>query len=101
MEQKIKNMEGEMFYIERDSKEDVPRLTYDKSDEKNELELIETYVPEDMRKRGLAAKIVTHALDYARDNGYRVIPTCGYVQSFLKKHEEYDSILKQEWQKKA
>ncbi len=56
------------------------------------LDYAGTFVPETLRGRGIASVIVRQALDYARAEGYRVIPSCWFVADFLKKHPEYGDL---------
>ncbi|HEX2833466.1 MAG TPA: GNAT family N-acetyltransferase [Thermoanaerobaculia bacterium] len=52
-----------------------------------------TVVPEALSGRGLAGEIVKYALDDARAQGLRVVPQCTYVQSYLKRHPEYEDLV--------
>ena len=47
------------------------------------LDLTRTYVPEALRHQNIGEAIVRHALDYAADNGFEVIPTCPFVKWVL------------------
>uniref|UniRef100_A0A915K459 Protein NATD1 n=1 Tax=Romanomermis culicivorax TaxID=13658 RepID=A0A915K459_ROMCU len=53
---------------------------------KQALDLYHTEVPEKHRKNGVAEKLVTTAFDFAADKNFKIIPTCEYVQRFVKKH---------------
>ncbi|HEX8391427.1 MAG TPA: GNAT family N-acetyltransferase [Longimicrobium sp.] len=57
------------------------------------LNLHHTYVPSTARGQGVAEVLVKGALDYARQNGKRVIPTCPYVQAWLQKHPDQNDIV--------
>ena len=57
------------------------------------LEYRETFVPEVSRHSGIASRLVRYALDYARDSGYSVVPTCPFVSDFIEKNQEYSAIL--------
>lgn len=57
------------------------------------LDFEHTFVPESARHRGVGAKIVLHALDYAREQGAAVIPTCPFVRRVLDEHDEYASLI--------
>lgn len=58
------------------------------------LDLVSTFAPPEARGGGLAAKVVGAALDYARENDLRIIPTCPYVPVYLKRHPEYRDLVK-------
>jgi predicted GNAT family acetyltransferase len=49
--------------------------------------------PPELRGRGLADQLVKTALEAAREAGVRVIPTCPFVQAYLKKHPEYQGLV--------
>lgn len=50
------------------------------------LDFYRTFVPVSLRGKGLAAKLAEQALDYARQRGYRVIPSCSYIERYLQRH---------------
>ena len=52
-----------------------------------------TEIDASMRGRGLAAKLVQHALDDVRGTGRTVVPTCWYVAQFIDEHPEYGDLL--------
>lgn len=47
-----------------------------------------TYVPPELRGRGIAERLTRHALQYARDNHLKVVAECSYVVKFLERHPE-------------
>lgn len=48
-----------------------------------------TFVPPELRGRGVAEAIVRHALDDTKKQGHRYIATCPYVKAFVERHPEY------------
>ncbi len=52
-----------------------------------------TGVPSALEGRGLAAKMVAHALAHARAQGWRVRPVCSYVQLYMTRHAETRDLL--------
>ncbi len=56
------------------------------------MELYTTYTPPQLRGRGLAEKVVKAALEYAKENNLKVVPTCSYVRVFIQRHPEYKSL---------
>ena len=52
-----------------------------------------TLTPPALRGRGLAAKVVQAALDYARSEGLKVIPLCWYVSGHIQAHPELRDLL--------
>lgn len=56
------------------------------------LEYESTYVPDELRGRGVGQELVLAALDHARDQGLRVIPTCSFVARVVAHFPEYQEI---------
>lgn len=52
-----------------------------------------TFVPPEMRGRGVAEKLVRTALEEARQDGRRVVPQCSYVALFLRRNPEFRSLM--------
>jgi predicted GNAT family acetyltransferase len=92
MDNTINHKTDQMFYIDNGTTDAFPYLKYEEK-ENRVLNLVETYVPENMRGEGAAARLVTHALEYAKEEEFKVIPTCSYVQSFIEKHDEYSHLV--------
>ena len=59
----------------------------------NNLFLIHTEVPEELKGKGVGNAIVEKALGYARGKGYSIVPICPFVQAYLKKHPEWREIV--------
>ena len=57
------------------------------------LEYYHTFVPSPMRGRGVASRLVAHALRYALEQRLAVIPTCPFVAAFIRRHPEYAAVL--------
>ncbi len=55
--------------------------------------LTHTLVPAELRGRGLAEALVRTALNDARAAGRRVVPQCSYVERFMQRNKEYQSLL--------
>ncbi len=61
--------------------------------EGDRLFLIHTEVPPTLEGKGAGSAIVQKALQYAKDNSYKVVPWCPFVQSYLKRHKEWNDII--------
>ena len=57
------------------------------------LDLDHTFVPTAARGGGIASQLTAHALGYARQNEYHVIPSCPFVASFIRRHPEFRELL--------
>lgn len=53
-----------------------------------------TIVPSELGGRGLGSALVKHALDYAQAEGKSVVPQCSFVATYIKRHPEYQSLVK-------
>lgn len=51
-----------------------------------------TFVNENMRNQGLAKKLVDRAVDYARENEYKIEPVCSYVATVFERYDEYEDV---------
>ncbi|KAA0022438.1 GNAT family N-acetyltransferase [Antrihabitans cavernicola] len=45
------------------------------------------------RGRGLAAQVVQSALNTSREQGFKVMPTCWFVDEFINGHAEYKDLV--------
>ncbi|MCZ7640391.1 MAG: N-acetyltransferase [Verrucomicrobia bacterium] len=52
-----------------------------------------TWVPEELRGRGVAAQLVSAVLTEARQQNWRLVPRCSYVAAFLRKHPEFSDLV--------
>ena len=72
-------IEGERAYIDYRLEGGVMILTH-------------TWVPEAIGGRGIAGRLVRHALDHARANGLRVHPACSYADAWMRRHPEVEDL---------
>ena len=56
------------------------------------LELDHTFVPRELRGGGIASRLTAHALEYARERGCRVVPSCPFVAAYIDRHPEYREL---------
>jgi predicted GNAT family acetyltransferase len=70
---------------------DAAVLQYRRSDAR--ITFLHTLVPEAWRGRGIAQKLAHAGLEHAKAEGLGVVPICPFVQSWLKKHPEYQSLV--------
>jgi len=85
MDLDIQHEEGKRYYIQFEGER--AELAYTESGRTRDFR--HTYVPEELRGRKIAEKLVSHALDDTMRNGYKFIATCPYVKQFVEKHPEY------------
>ncbi len=51
-----------------------------------------TEVPEAFEGRGIASAMTKAALDYAKENGFKVRSYCSYTTRYLERHPEYHDL---------
>ena len=52
-----------------------------------------TYVPPELRSRGIAEKLVRAVLEEARREGRRIVPQCSYVALFIRRNPEFQPLV--------
>ncbi|MEX8504953.1 GNAT family N-acetyltransferase [Leptothrix ochracea] len=52
-----------------------------------------TGVPAELQGQGLAALLVQAALDWARQEGLKVVPQCSYVAVYMRRHPATHDLL--------
>jgi len=75
-------------------KETVGFLNYTILPDKKTLDYQHTFVPPEFRGRHIAQNLVKFPFDFAKENDYKVIPTCPFVKLFIDRHPEYKDLIK-------
>lgn len=57
------------------------------------VRMTHTGVPRELEGRGIAAALVKAALTWAREQGYKVVPLCSYVRTYVRRHAEWQDIV--------
>lgn len=52
-----------------------------------------TFVPSQLRGRGIAQKLVEVALETAQQTKRRVVPSCSYVAAFISRRPEFRALV--------
>jgi len=52
-----------------------------------------TFVPPELRGRGVAEQLVRTALEEARAAGRKVVPLCSYVAVFIRRNPEFQPLV--------
>jgi uncharacterized protein len=72
--------------------EDVP-ATARYARDGDTLTLLSTHVPESAEGGGVGSGLARAALDYARDQGLRVVPRCPFMAAYIRRHPEYSDLV--------
>jgi predicted GNAT family acetyltransferase len=57
------------------------------------ITFLHTRVPEALRGQGVAQELAHAGLEHAKAMTLRVVPICPFVQSYLEKHPEYQTMV--------
>jgi predicted GNAT family acetyltransferase len=52
-----------------------------------------TIVPEELEGQGIGSRLVSGALDDARERGLGVVPMCSFVRGYIERHPEYGDLV--------
>jgi predicted GNAT family acetyltransferase len=78
------------YYAVIDGKESI--LQYSPQGQ-GTLNFWRTYVPPELRGRGIADEIVRQALEDALQQGYKIIPSCWFVRVYMERHSRYQEMM--------
>ena len=81
------DIEGRMFYI--DDPAGRAYLAYMDLG-KQTMDIYRTFVPDELRGRGLAALLAAEALKFAAEQGYKVIASCTYMEAYIQRQQDAD-----------
>jgi predicted GNAT family acetyltransferase len=90
-QQVIDNQAESRYEIEVDGR--TARLNYRRY--QTVIDLIHTGVPPDLEGRGIGSLLAKFALEDARQQNLKVIPSCPFVRAYLKRHPEYQDLVYQ------
>ncbi len=65
--------------------------------DKNNVALMHTQVPENRKGKGIGAKLVVAALNFAIEQGKKVRLYCPYAAKYVKDHPEFHSYVDPEF----
>ena len=58
--------------------------------------ITKTYTPPEFRGRGIATRLTDYAVNWARENGYKIVPVCSFAVNYFKKNRELQHLLDEE-----
>jgi predicted GNAT family acetyltransferase len=57
------------------------------------LDLTHTSVPAEAEGKGIGSALAHAALEHARANGLKVVPSCPFVRTYLEHHKEFAGLV--------
>lgn len=91
MEYKATHFPGRQLFELRVGSGEPAILTYRKKGDA--IVMDHTFVPDAMRGQGIAATLARDALLEARRLGWKIIPDCSYVETFIQRNPEFSNLL--------
>jgi uncharacterized protein len=82
--------EQSRFHTEVDGHGGV--LTYQQAG--NVITFLHTEVADELEGQGVGSQLARAGLDYARDEGLDVVPSCPFVRGYIEKHAEYATLVR-------
>lgn len=82
--------DNQNFYFDENGKKG--KLKY-KVVNSNVLDYQSTFIDEEIRGEGYGKSLVKYALEFARENKFKVVPTCRMVSTYIARNEQYQSLL--------
>lgn len=62
-----------------------------------EVEATHTYTPSRFRGKGIAGRLVEALIEYCRQNGLKIHPSCPYVESYFKRRPDLKYMLSSDY----
>lgn len=56
------------------------------------MTIYHTEVPPSLRGQGVAQELTRTALNWANNEGHKVVPTCSYVAAFMRRNPEFQNL---------
>jgi len=61
--------------------------------DEGKVRIVATYTPPEYRGRGVASRIMRHVANWARENGYKIVPVCSFAVHYFEKNEEFKDLI--------
>lgn len=58
----------------------------------NEMVFTHTGVPRALEGRGIGSALAKAGLEYAREQGFTVVPLCSFIHAYIDRHPEYQPL---------
>ena len=84
------NRDEERYEMEVDG--ELAVIEYDFPQE-GVIVLTHTFVPEHLEGRGLGSELVEAVLGDIRDQGWNMVPHCGFVAHYVQRHPQWEELL--------
>jgi len=73
--------------------DDLAELVYEQRP--GTIAFLHTLVPDAFEGRGVGGALAKAGLDYAKAEELAVVPACSFVRAYIKRHPEYQPLVRQ------
>ncbi len=80
------------FFVEDEAGKRIARLQYFHSRD-GEINAYHTEVDRNLAGKGVGRKLVAAAVEFARENHLKILPTCSYAKKVLDETPEFHDVL--------
>lgn len=80
------------FYIGESEKNDIARITFYYQEEKV-IVINHTFVSPELRGQNIAGRLLNTVVEFAVENGLKIVPVCSYAVKKMTRNSEYEHIL--------
>ena len=74
------------FTIDLDGEQGFLEYAINETESGVELDFYHTEVPPSHQGQGIASRLVKFGMEYAKEHGFAVLPSCSYVKAWIEKH---------------
>ncbi len=71
----------------------IALINYVKLGEGDIIALVHTEVPYEFENQGIGSQIVEKSLTDIKSQGCKVIPSCGFVAAYIRRHPQWSNIV--------
>ena len=86
----VNDKESSRFTLSRDGH--MARLEYQRFPDK--VVFTHTEVPRELEGSGVGGSLARTGLEWAREQGLRVVPVCPFVAAYIRRHPEYVDLVR-------
>ncbi|MEK4029732.1 GNAT family N-acetyltransferase [Pseudobacillus sp. FSL P4-0506] len=83
--------ENGRFFVEKDG-ELLAEMSYVPAGD-GQIEVNHTYVADELRGQGIGSELIEEAVQYAREQDKKILPTCSYAKAKMEEESKYKDIL--------
>ena len=88
----IEHHSNEGIFIAREEGKEIGNLEYEREGRIMTITHTRSFAP----GRGLGRLLVAAAIDYAREQGMKIVPLCSFAKALMEKIDEYRDLMVKE-----